>query len=132
MPSEVVKALKQHRLASYWSQDNDLVFCHPHKGGFLSATTVRFRFAKALAASGVRKVQFHGLRHTYGTTMASQGTPMRALQMLMGHASIKTTEMYAKWMPEDGIGLEYAERAFAKFSTHATPVEPLMMSSDRP
>lgn len=36
----------------------------------------------------------HSLRHTFGTHQALKGTPVRVLQQLMGHASIKTTEKY--------------------------------------
>lgn len=36
----------------------------------------------------------HSLRHTFGSHLAIKGTPVRVLQELMGHASIKTTEKY--------------------------------------
>lgn len=37
----------------------------------------------------------HSLRHTYGAHMVMAGVPLRTLQILMGHANIKTTERYA-------------------------------------
>lgn len=36
----------------------------------------------------------HSLRHTFGSHLAVKGTPVRVLQELMGHSSIKTTEKY--------------------------------------
>ena len=36
----------------------------------------------------------HSLRHTFGTHQGLKGTPVKVLQELMGHASIKTTEKY--------------------------------------
>lgn len=36
----------------------------------------------------------HSLRHTFGSHLAIKGTPVRVLQELMGHSSIKTTEKY--------------------------------------
>jgi integrase len=40
------------------------------------------------------------LRHAYGTRTASTGVSMRALQALMGHPSIETTEIYADYAPD--------------------------------
>jgi integrase len=40
-------------------------------------------------AAEVREVRFHDLRHTFGTRMAAQGIPMRALQEMMGHRDFK-------------------------------------------
>lgn len=37
----------------------------------------------------------HSLRHTYGAHLVMAGVPLRTVQVLMGHASIKTTERYA-------------------------------------
>lgn len=37
----------------------------------------------------------HSLRHTYGAHLVMAGVPLRTLQVLMGHASFKTTERYA-------------------------------------
>lgn len=36
----------------------------------------------------------HSLRHTFGSHLAIKGTPVRVIQELMGHASIRTTEKY--------------------------------------
>ncbi len=36
----------------------------------------------------------HSLRHTFGSHLAIKGTPVKVLQELMGHASIKTTQKY--------------------------------------
>lgn len=37
---------------------------------------------------------WHGLRHTFGTTLAAAGCPMSTLMELMGHADIRTTMIY--------------------------------------
>ena len=113
MPTRVAQALAQHSQRSHYAADDDLVFCHPHHGSYLSGQTIRARYKNALAAGGVRKVRFHDLRHTYGTLMASTGVPLRVLQGLMGHASYSTTEIYAKWAPDQTAELAFAERAFA-------------------
>lgn len=39
-------------------------------------------------------ISFHGLRHSYATHLAASGLNLRALQALLGHASITTTMIY--------------------------------------
>lgn len=46
---------------------------------------------KALGIDG----SLHSLRHSYGAHLVMAGVPLRTLQVLMGHASFKTTERYA-------------------------------------
>lgn len=43
----------------------------------------------------------HSLRHTFAAHLAQQGVPLRVIQLLMGHASIKTTEIYSHLCPDN-------------------------------
>ena len=45
--------------------------------------------------TGVRKIGWHVLRHTFASHIAMRGVPMRSLQQLMGHSTILMTERYA-------------------------------------
>lgn len=49
------------------------------------------RFKKDIEYFGLPKVTFHDLRHSYASWQISKGTDMKTLQMLLGHASYKTT-----------------------------------------
>lgn len=48
-----------------------------------------------------KRVTCHTLRHSFATTMLENGINIRVLQELMGHAEVKTTEMYTHVMDKD-------------------------------
>ncbi len=51
---------------------------------------------RAAAAAGIEKrVTTHALRHAFATDLLRGGTDIRTLQELLGHADVKTTEIYA-------------------------------------
>ena len=99
-----------HRETVY-RHDDELVFAHPHTGKPIDRSRLLKRFKAALARGGVRPVRFHDLRHTFGTRMAAQGVPMRALQEMMGHRDFKTTLIYADYAPS-AREAEWVEAAF--------------------
>ncbi len=57
-------------------------------------------FKAALQRANVRPVRLHDLRHTIATTVAASGAvSLRTLQEWMGHRDLKTTQVYADYMP---------------------------------
>lgn len=52
--------------------------------------------SRAAEAAGIEKrVTSHALRHAFATDLLRSGTDIRTLQELLGHADVKTTEIYA-------------------------------------
>ena len=56
-------------------------------------------------------IRFHDLRHTFATTLAASGVPLRAIQEFLGHADLKTTQIYAHYAPSEHE-VEMVDRAF--------------------
>ena len=43
---------------------------------------------------GMRHLKLHGLRHTFGSIMIAMGTDPETVRDMMGHDSVKTTDIY--------------------------------------
>ena len=72
----------------------DLAFLS-QRGRPLSRITVFTTLKKLAAAAGLRKtISPHTLRHSFATHLIEGGADLRAVQEMLGHASITTTEIY--------------------------------------
>ena len=77
---------------------------------------IKKRFNYAVKCSGIKKIRFHDLRHTFATRLIEKGIDIVVVKELLGHADIKTTMMYGRLFQKFFIsinrckGVNYNER----------------------
>ena len=87
----------------------------PHKVGYVFGVDAGARpfvnnfdvqFRRIIKRAGIQ-CRFHDLRHTFASHLAMAGTPLPAIQALLGHTDIRTTQIYLHLTPShltDAVG----------------------------
>lgn len=73
----------------------DSVFVSPRRGKALSRITVFHIIKEQARIAGIRKtISPHTFRHSFATHLLEGGANLRAIQEMLGHENIATTEVY--------------------------------------
>ncbi len=101
LPRGVVQEIERYIALQGWEignvRDADQVLFPSREGSNKPMSTARLRqiVDELLARAGIHKaISPHALRHTYAISLLRRGAHLPAVQKLLGHASLATTQRY--------------------------------------
>lgn len=68
-------------------------------GSRVTRAQAAWMLSRACRLAGMRRVGWHALRHTFASDLVMGNVPIRAVQVLLGHANVTMTERYSHLAP---------------------------------
>lgn len=67
------------------------IVCSNEVGGYLNDHNIRRIMYIAIEKAGVKRITFHGLRHSHASYLVEKNVPIKHIQERLGHKKISTT-----------------------------------------
>ena len=94
--------LQYDRIKTEPTKGNEDILFLNRRGGKLSRQMIFIMIKNLVEKAGIhKKISPHTFRHSFATHLVQNGADLRAVQDLLGHASIITTEIYTHLNRED-------------------------------
>lgn len=103
-PSELESLLDKHLKIERLKKEqlgveNNLIFTGKD-GSYMPKSTMKNWFQRFLKRHGLKRITFHGLRHTSATILLASGIPLKNVAERLGHTRASTTaNIYAHALP---------------------------------
>ena len=101
------------RLRDYWRTHRSREWLFPaptrrglrhslaHQGGPVTRSRLQSAFRRAVQKSGIAtRASVHTLRHSYASHLHAAGVSLRLIQAILGHQSLRTTQIYTHLTPD--------------------------------
>lgn len=79
-------------------KNNGLIFPDIN-GNYQSRSSCRHRLERLCSQANLKKLGWHGLRHSFASQLATNGVSLKTIQELLGHSDLKMVQRYAHLEP---------------------------------
>jgi integrase len=128
MTPRLARALAEVKQRGFATGDGEFAFASDRGGSPVSGKGMRDAFKQAQHAAGLKPIPMYNLRHSFGTTLASNGVDVRTIQALMRHDRLTTTEQYLAYAPQPDL----ADQITRALDPQGTPnsITPIRLPED--
>ena len=83
LPQSLLPYIRKYKNNGYVLSTKKQQYCEPR--------LMQLKFAKMIDECGIKKANFHALRHTFATRCIEAGVDVKTLSEILGHSDVKTT-----------------------------------------